>query len=107
MDDIFDENGVRTYFVTERLRDLRDDIEYVHIDARKEGLPFVIRRRVRADAAGDPEVLGLIGADMHVMLGLAEEASKNGTLAPLCEVEDIDLPTEFFLLNPFFLFLTP
>jgi len=88
MDDIFDENGVRTYFVTERLRDPRDDKEYVDIEARKEGLPFVTRRRIAVDVADDPESLAFIGADMHVMLGLADEASKNGTLAPLTEIED-------------------
>jgi len=87
VEDKFDENGIRTYFITERLIDSSDDKEYVHIKAKKEGFPFVTRRRVLATVADD-ETLEIIGTDMHQQLGLAKDASENGTLAPLCEIEE-------------------
>lgn len=87
MEDKFDENGIRTYFTTELLIDSRDDKEYVYIKAKKEGFPFVTRRRILA-AVADNETLEIIGTDMHQQLGLAQDASENGTLAPLGEIEE-------------------
>ena len=88
MDDRFDTEGKRVYFVTELLLNPDDGKEYLHIKAKKEGLPFVVRRRIPGSMGGDLETLNDIGADMHMALDLAEEFSKIGNLAPLCEMEE-------------------